>query len=96
MTPRGGDSGFGSPRSSSMTSPTPCSSGSSSATNKNGNGSCLMENHSAGTECWLHEDCILWAPGVKTVNSQLQGLDEAVAAAQESVRTHEKRTDFLI
>ncbi|CAL4079214.1 unnamed protein product [Meganyctiphanes norvegica] len=38
-----------------------------------------------GTECWLHEECLLWTPGVHVANSQLSGLEEAVIAAQDSI-----------
>lgn len=38
-----------------------------------------------GTECWVHESCLLWAPGVHVSNSKLCGLEEAVIHAQDSV-----------
>ncbi|XP_071519836.1 uncharacterized protein [Panulirus ornatus] len=38
-----------------------------------------------GTECWVHEICLLWAPGVHVSNSRLCGLEEAVILAQDSV-----------
>ncbi|ROT67439.1 hypothetical protein C7M84_014483, partial [Penaeus vannamei] len=38
-----------------------------------------------GTECWVHESCLLWAPGVHVSNSKLCGLEEAVIHAQDSI-----------
>lgn len=38
-----------------------------------------------GTECWLHETCLVWLPGVHVTNSKMCGLEEAVIAAQQSV-----------
>ncbi|XP_042242735.1 uncharacterized protein CG5098-like isoform X2 [Homarus americanus] len=38
-----------------------------------------------GTECWVHEACLLWAPGVHVSNSKLCGLEEAVIHAQDSI-----------
>ncbi|KAK8379764.1 hypothetical protein O3P69_019641 [Scylla paramamosain] len=41
--------------------------------------------HPSGTECWVHEACLVWAPGVHVSNSKLCGLEEAVTVAQDSV-----------
>ncbi|XP_066944637.1 serine-rich adhesin for platelets-like isoform X1 [Macrobrachium rosenbergii] len=41
-----------------------------------------------GTECWVHESCLLWSPGVHIINSKLCGLEEAVIHAQDSVCTN--------
>lgn len=38
-----------------------------------------------GTECWVHEACLLWAPGIYVSNSKLCGLEETVILAQDSV-----------
>ncbi|KAK8722039.1 hypothetical protein OTU49_012445, partial [Cherax quadricarinatus] len=38
-----------------------------------------------GTECWVHEACLLWAPGVHINNSKLCGLEESVIHAQDSI-----------
>ena len=35
---------------------------------------------------WVHEDCVVWAPGVCLVNNQLMGLEEAVSDATKMVR----------
>lgn len=34
---------------------------------------------------WVHEDCVVWAPGVCLVNNQLMGLEEAVKEARSMV-----------
>lgn len=39
-----------------------------------------------GTECWIHEACLVWLPGVHIVNSRLCGVNDAVIHAQDWVR----------
>lgn len=39
-------------------------------------------------EFWLHEDCGIWSTGVFLVRGRVYGLEEAVRAAQETVRPH--------
>ena len=34
---------------------------------------------------WVHEDCVVWAPGACLVNNQLMGLEEAVKEARSMV-----------
>ena len=41
-------------------------------------------------EYWLHEDCAIWSAGVFLVKGKVYGLEEAVKAAQETVRLHVK------
>lgn len=41
-------------------------------------------------EYWLHEDCGVWTAGVFLVKGKVYGLEEAVRAAQETVRMHFK------
>lgn len=43
-------------------------------------------------EYWLHEDCAIWSAGVFLVKGKVYGLEEAVKAAQETVRLHLKPT----
>ncbi|KAB7497007.1 Transcription factor 20 [Armadillidium nasatum] len=72
----------------------PTSSSSSSATNLAISSSEATTTSSAevslpaGTECWVHDACALWASGITVVNSKLCGLEEAVIAAQESFCYH--------
>lgn len=37
------------------------------------------------SECWIHEDCGIWAAGVFLVRGRLYGLEEAARLAQETV-----------
>ena len=50
----------------------------------------LVDSVSANQEAstvsfWVHEDCVVWAPGVCLVNNQLMGLEEAVKEAKTMV-----------
>lgn len=40
------------------------------------------------SEFWLHEDCCVWSTGIFLIRGKVYGLEEAVRAAQETVRTH--------
>lgn len=43
-------------------------------------------------ECWIHEDCGIWAAGVFLVRGRLYGLEEAARLAREAVSPPETQT----
>lgn len=62
----------------------------SSSTGNNVVNAKLTDSVSANQEAstvsfWVHEDCVVWAPGVCLVNNQLMGLEEAVKEAKTMV-----------
>ena len=44
-----------------------------------------LNQEASSVSFWVHEDCVVWAPGVCLVNNQLMGLEEAVSDATKMV-----------
>ncbi|XP_017297503.1 transcription factor 20-like isoform X2 [Kryptolebias marmoratus] len=47
-------------------------------------------------ECWVHEDCSIWAAGVFLVQGKLYGLEEAARLAQETICSSCRQTGAIM